>query len=189
LQPPTYRTVEMRGYEQLATQILALSREGLRDQDIATRLAALGYRSARQQTLTKDLVGKIRRAHGVAILWEYGRHLAGECAFLVAAANRFPVGQVWADVTAERPEGAGVISALRVIPCLQGLGVGTRLIAAAERVMKDRGLTAAEIGVEQDNRRARRLYERLRYAVLRDNYEPDHARGGFWERILVKPLD
>ncbi len=65
LQPPTYRTIEMRGYAHLATQILALSRVGLRDQDIATRLAAQGYRSARQQPITKDLVGKIRRAHGV----------------------------------------------------------------------------------------------------------------------------
>ena len=49
-------------------------------------------------------------------------------------------------------------------------------------------MTAAELGVEQDNPRARRRYERLGYAVCRANREPDDARGGFWEWILVKPL-
>lgn len=127
-------------------------------------------------------------AHRAAVQRAYERHLAGESAFLVAEANRFPVGQVWVDLTKKRPEGTGVVSALRVIPCLQGLGIGTRLIDAAERVITQRGLPTAEIGVEQDNPRARRLYERLGYSVIGDNYEPDDERGGFWEWILTKPL-
>jgi len=49
-------------------------------------------------------------------------------------------------------------------------------------------LTTSEIGVEKDNPRAQRLYERLGYSVDRDNYEPDDERGGFWEWILTKPL-
>jgi DNA invertase Pin-like site-specific DNA recombinase len=65
LQPPTYRTVEVRDYAPLAAKILALSREGIRDEEIAGRLTAEGYRSARQGPVTRDLVGKIRRAHGV----------------------------------------------------------------------------------------------------------------------------
>ncbi len=46
---------------------------------------------------------------------------------------------------------------------LQGLGLGTALIAAAEDRIRRRGLTVARIGVEDDNPRARALYERLGY--------------------------
>jgi hypothetical protein len=61
--PPTYRTVEVDGYEHLASEISALSRDGVSDQEIATRLTAAGFRAARQGPISAGLVGKIRRAH------------------------------------------------------------------------------------------------------------------------------
>jgi ribosomal protein S18 acetylase RimI-like enzyme len=126
--------------------------------------------------------------HRQAIAEVYRRHMVGETVFLVAEANRLPVGQVWIDLTTKRRNSIGVISALRVIPVLQGLGIGTRLIRAAEHLMEARGLTASEIGVEKDNPRAQRLYERLGYRIVGDNYEPDDERGGFWEWIMSKAL-
>jgi hypothetical protein len=63
----------------------------------------------------------------------YRRQAAGELVLLVAEANRFPAGQVLVDPTARRAEGVGVLSALRVLPCLQNLGIGSRLRAPAGR--------------------------------------------------------
>jgi ribosomal protein S18 acetylase RimI-like enzyme len=48
---------------------------------------------------------------------------------------------------------------------LRGLGIGTRLIRAAEERIRARGLVVARLGVETDNPRARSLYERLGYAA------------------------
>jgi len=62
--PPTYRTVEMACYDDLAARIAALSGEGYPDQEIAERLTAAGFRAARQGPVSKELVGKIRRAQG-----------------------------------------------------------------------------------------------------------------------------
>ncbi len=54
---------------------------------------------------------------------------------------------------------------MAVQPVLQGCGLGSVLIAAAEQRIRARGLDRAEIGVEEDNPRARALYERLGYAA------------------------
>ena len=44
-------------------------------------------------------------------------------------------------------------------------------MAAAEKILKSKGFTIAEIGVEKDNLDARRLYERMGYQVVKDNVE------------------
>ncbi|MFD7906944.1 GNAT family N-acetyltransferase [Kitasatospora sp. NPDC059722] len=61
--------------------------------------------------------------------------------------------------------GAGTIWQLAVLPALQSRGLGTLLIRAAEQRIRDRGLRRAELGVEEDNPRARALYERLGYVA------------------------
>jgi DNA invertase Pin-like site-specific DNA recombinase len=61
---PTYRTTELAGYADLAARISALSQTGASDREIAERLSAEGFHSARQPTVSKELVGKIRRAQG-----------------------------------------------------------------------------------------------------------------------------
>ena len=62
----------------------------------------------------------------------------------------------------ERP-GAGVLFQLDTVDGLQGLGLGSRLIGAAEARIRRRGLRVAALGVEDANPRARALYERLGY--------------------------
>ncbi|MFE3649351.1 GNAT family N-acetyltransferase [Streptomyces sp. NPDC059152] len=62
-------------------------------------------------------------------------------------------------------EGAGTLWQLAVLPALQSRGLGTLLIRAAEQRIRDRGLRSAELAVEEDNPRARALYERLGYAA------------------------
>ncbi|WP_052849016.1 GNAT family N-acetyltransferase [Streptomyces avicenniae] len=63
-------------------------------------------------------------------------------------------------------EGAGTLWQLAVHPALQSCGIGTLLIGVAEQRIKDRGLRRAELGVEEDNVRARALYERLGYLAF-----------------------
>ena len=101
----------------------------------------------------------------------YGRAEVGEIAFLVADANHFPIGQVWVDFVKHSNEGVGVIWALRVMPTMQNLGIGSRLVLAAESCIHAHGLNIAELGVAKNNIAAQRLYERLGYNIVRDNIE------------------
>ncbi len=58
---------------------------------------------------------------------------------------------------------AGVLWQLAVHPLLQGLGIGTALIAELEDRVRRRGRSEARLGVEHDNPAAHRLYRRLGY--------------------------
>ncbi len=61
--------------------------------------------------------------------------------------------------------GAGLLWMLAVHGALQSCGIGTILIEAAEQRIRARGLRRAELGVEENNPRARALYERLGYVA------------------------
>ena len=81
LAPAVYRTSELGDYAPLVERILALSQEGQPDQQIADRLTAEGFCSARQRPISKELVGKIRRAHrraGMRQRFRSERQIAGE---------------------------------------------------------------------------------------------------------------
>lgn len=101
----------------------------------------------------------------------FKRHQQGEVMMLVAEANYFPVGQLWIDLVKKYDESVAIFWALRVIPCLQNLGIGSRLLLAAEHFIQSKGFTAAEIGVEKDNLDAFRLYERLAYQIIAENLD------------------
>ena len=60
---------------------------------------------------------------------------------------------------------AGVLWQLAVHGALQSCGIGTILIEAAEQRIRARGLHRAELSVEENNPRARALYERLGYVA------------------------
>lgn len=65
----------------------------------------------------------------------------------------------------EAHPGAGTLWQLAVHPALQGLGLGTHLIAAAEERIRRRGLAVAQLGVDDGNDDALRLYVRLGYTA------------------------
>lgn len=110
------------------------------------------------------------RAHFRELL---ARAATGDVLVLVAEANGYPVGRLAIDF-ARRPETAYMWS-FAVIAHLQRLGIGTFLIATAERVARERGASRVELHVEiwhDEGRGARRLYERLGYrAAGRDGPE------------------
>lgn len=58
------------------------------------------------------------------------------------------------------------IHSLAVLPPFQGQGIGTRLLSWAEARAQAMGFTKSSLVVEVENRKARRLYERLGYRIV-----------------------
>lgn len=93
--------------------------------------------------------------------------------------------------------GAGVLWQLAVHPAMQSCGIGTVLVRGAERRILARGLDRAELGVEESNPRARKLYERLGYTAYGskpDGWDVEGPDGGTlrYETMCVlmrKPLN
>lgn len=109
--------------------------------------------------------------HRELIRAAFERQQRGEVLMLVADINDFPAGQAWIDLTKKRDESVGVVWAVRVIPFLQNLRIGTRLIAAAERALVNHGFAYSELGVEKNNVDAKRLYERIGYSVVSEEQD------------------
>jgi ribosomal protein S18 acetylase RimI-like enzyme len=84
------------------------------------------------------------------------------------------VGQIFLQWNSSDPRFAdgrrrGYLYSLRIKPAFQRRGLGTRLIRAAEDVLRQRGMDTASIGVEKDNRDARTLYERNGYRIIAED--------------------
>lgn len=105
-------------------------------------------------------------AHRRHIRRAFERQEKGENVMVVAEFHGELVGQVWVDLRRCAASSAGYVWALRVIPWLQGCGLGTRLLQTAERLIRTLGYAQAELDVNHRNRRARELYERLGYSVV-----------------------
>jgi hypothetical protein len=72
--PPIHRTVDLSDYERLTARVLALAADGYPDPEIARRLTAEGFRSARDPTgVPARFVAKVRWAHGQTSLSEQFR--------------------------------------------------------------------------------------------------------------------
>jgi ribosomal protein S18 acetylase RimI-like enzyme len=115
--------------------------------------------------------------HRVAVSEALGRVSSGGVEYLAARVpSGGPVAKVGIDYA--RYPGSGYLWQFATHPQLQGLGIGSFLMAAAEARIVRRGLHLARINVERDNPRARQLYERLGYAVMGHDTET-------WERVDV----
>ena len=96
---------------------------------------------------------------------EVARVAEGDVFYLaVCGPNDVPVAVGGADLT--RSEGTGRLYQFAVLPALQSCGLGTLLIGALEDRVRERGLRRMDIGVGEDNARAKALYERLGYRVF-----------------------
>lgn len=104
--------------------------------------------------------------HLLVVENELDRAAAGMADYLAVCAVKSDLPLAIGGIDYELAPGAGSIHQLATMPALQSCGLGTILIAAAEERIRRRGLVRAELGVEQDNPRARALYERLGYVVF-----------------------
>jgi ribosomal protein S18 acetylase RimI-like enzyme len=104
---------------------------------------------------------------------ELSRVKTGDAEYLaVRAPDGSPLATGGIDYVQE--PGVGTIWQLATRPDVRRLGIGTRLIDAAEARIRARGCRTAKLSVEHDNPRARALYERLGYLAVGD-------RGGAWD--------
>jgi len=88
----------------------------------------------------------------------------GEVDFLaVCPPSGIPVATGGVDYA--KPSGIPVLWQLSVDAPLRSCGIGTVLIQALEQRIRGRGLTWAELGVDENGPRPRALYERLGYVV------------------------
>jgi hypothetical protein len=71
--PPVLRQADLKNYAYFVERLLALGAEGYKDREIAQRLTAEGFRSARSERVPAALVGEIRRARGQISLTEQFR--------------------------------------------------------------------------------------------------------------------
>jgi ribosomal protein S18 acetylase RimI-like enzyme len=131
------------------------------------------------------------------------RHRSGLITLLIADVNGFPAGRMNVKTRPDLEHDLGRetiyehMTQLAVFAPFQGMGIGTHLIAAAERHLAQHGIETARIGVGKDNSRAQALYERLGYRVFGDaldeyDYrtpegETVHVRNDIW--LLEKRLN
>ena len=106
--------------------------------------------------------------------------------FLLALANGRPVGRLGLDFGRKAAEGIVHLWAFGVLPSLQRLGIGTAMMRVAESLIAaaPRGATVVEVGVDEWNHDAAKLYRRLGYR------DAGTERGGNGEiiRLLSRPI-
>jgi ribosomal protein S18 acetylase RimI-like enzyme len=126
----------------------------------------------------------------------YDRQCEGTNLMLIAEMNGFPIGQVWVDFERRADSDAGYVWALRVYPIFQGMGIGRRLLEAAEAAIRARDCAAVELAVETDNQSAIGFYKHLGYRPAGTQVEdytyttPDGEMHSVYSEQLVyrKPL-
>lgn len=130
-------------------------------------------------------VGDLRSCEVTGLTWSGNpAHLRSVAAALERAARgledylvvRAPGGQPVAKMRVDyaSDDDTGVFSQRVTMSPLQGLGIATMLISAGEQRVRARGLASGALGVEEDNPRARRLYQRL-------GYQPVDRQDASWE--------
>jgi ribosomal protein S18 acetylase RimI-like enzyme len=97
---------------------------------------------------------------------EFGRGQEALAILVAVGSDDTPVGKVHLDFQARAGEGIAILMATAVAPELQGEGIGTQLMHAAETLACGRGYESIVLGVEDSNSDARRLYERLGYEAV-----------------------
>jgi len=131
----------------------------------------------------KVFIRRIRESDLLALEWhggpdrrtfyedEWKQHGRGEVCVLVADLNAFPIGHAaihWHGKPTHPliPD----LQSVRVAPGFRGLGIGSRLIEAGEKIITARGIKQVSLAVGVQNENARRLYERLGYRVMGEPY-------------------
>lgn len=137
--------------------------------DVRRVLETDGVDSLRVDDLTRDDLPSLGWSgtplHLVSVRRALDRVASGEVEYLVVRGpDGHPIAKVGIDYAADA--GAGTLWQMATATELRGRGIGTQLISAAERRIRERGLSFGQLDVEDNNPRARVLYERLGYREI-----------------------
>jgi ribosomal protein S18 acetylase RimI-like enzyme len=101
--------------------------------------------------------------HRAIIAQAFAAQAAGRGLVMVAAASTFPIAQLWVRFADQgRPPR---FWAFRVMPSYQRRSIGAALLTFAEAELAKRNFDSCEIGVDRDNPRVQRLYQKWGYRV------------------------
>jgi len=141
-----------------------------------TQLRPVGDNKINKDSVNDAVIDDLQERDLTEIAWSgtptHVRHVAEELKRVSSGnseyiAVRNPEGRALAIglIDHVRHEDASEIGQLSTDPAHQGQGFGTILIEAAECRIRDRGHKWSILGVEVENVRARKLYERLGYTA------------------------
>ncbi|MBV9471078.1 MAG: GNAT family N-acetyltransferase, partial [Abitibacteriaceae bacterium] len=122
--------------------------------------------------------------------WQWDQHCIGALCTLVADFNGYPIGQGsihWQG----KPTHPHIpdIQSLRVMDAFRGLGIGSQLLRASERLVLAQGFSKLSLAVGIENPAARRLYERLGYRLAGEPYNDIwHYINAQGERVQIEEL-
>lgn len=125
-----------------------------------------------------DLAWQGGATHLKAVVEAVERAQRGDVDYLVARLGGVVVGSGGVDFVID--PAAGELWQLAVQPTWQSRGIGTAVIGALEERITARGRTVATLKVEAENDRARALYTRLGYRIVRtsvESWEVDEGDG------------
>jgi ribosomal protein S18 acetylase RimI-like enzyme len=127
-----------------------------------------------EQTIQADYLRKLVAERGDEVI------------FLLALANGRPVARLGLDFGRKAAESIVQLWAFSVLPSLQRLGIGTAMMRAAESLIAaaPRGATVVEVGVDEWNHDAAKLYRRLGYC----DFGTEHAGNGQEILLLRRPV-
>lgn len=133
------------------------------------------WASLSNATLVRDTVFTIETAESVrAHARAPGFALWLACALDDAGREAAPIGFCHLEVRGE----LGLVQALGVLPSREGHGVGTALFTRGLAALREAGASRAELCTERDNVRARRLYQRAGFTLVREAFTLRRALRG-----------
>ena len=123
--------------------------------------------------------------HRDVIEQTFQKQQEGDALMLVLDWNKHPAGQIWIDFESKRKHGTAILWALRVVPWVQKLGLGSKLLQIAEEQIVRRGFNCAELGVEIGREDLRAYYEKRGYDFSGQLGEPSVFRNSEGELVTT----
>jgi ribosomal protein S18 acetylase RimI-like enzyme len=104
----------------------------------------------------------------------YEEQLTGERLMLLAVLNDFPIGQIFMQFASNDGffwdmRKRGYFYSFRVMDAFRGMGIGSHLLGEAEGMLREKEYHSVSIAAAKENPGARRLYERVGFAVVAED--------------------
>ena len=136
------------------------------------------YDMSRFENFQKTREENLRNRREICVVAEEEGTFVGEISIMTENSN-IPVAVI--------PNKRVYLFGLRVLPDFRNRGIGTALLKYAVTMCTRRGIFEFTIGVENDNKIARKLYEKLGFVTLLENCsEMQYGRMCKYDLLMLK---